>query len=72
MEIKRLKIRVRLKRWNIRNMDIKSLKKAARQTIGPELNKRIDQIIKTGLLKLKMILKFIGENSIAIILVKII
>ena len=30
--------------------DIKSLKKAARQTIGPELEKRIQMIIDTGLL----------------------
>ena len=33
--------------------DIKSLKKAARQTIGPELKKRIEQIINTGLLEIK-------------------
>ena len=33
--------------------DIKSLKKAARQNIGPELNKRIKQIIETSLLELK-------------------
>ena len=32
--------------------DIKSLKKAARQTIGPELEKRINIIIDTGLIKL--------------------
>ena len=32
--------------------DIKSLKKAARQTIGPELEKRIQMIIDTGLIEL--------------------
>jgi ATP-dependent RNA helicase SUPV3L1/SUV3 len=33
--------------------DIKSLKKAARQTVGPELEKRIHIIIDTGLLEIK-------------------
>ena len=33
--------------------DIKSLKKAARQTVGPELQKRIQSIINTGLIDLK-------------------
>ena len=33
--------------------DIKSLKKAARQTIGPELEKRIQIIIDTGLIEIK-------------------
>ena len=33
--------------------DIKSLKKAARQTVGPELEKRIKIIIDTGLLEIK-------------------
>ena len=33
--------------------DIKSLKKAARQNVSPEILKRIQQIIKTGLLDLK-------------------
>ena len=33
--------------------DIKSLKKAARQTVGPELKKRIQSIIDTGLLEIK-------------------
>ena len=32
--------------------DIKSLKKAARQTIGPELERRIQSIIDTGLIQL--------------------
>ena len=33
--------------------DIKSLKKAARQTVGPELQKRIQEIIDTGLIEIK-------------------
>ena len=33
--------------------DIKSLKKAARQTVGPELQKRIQLIIDTGLVEIK-------------------
>jgi ATP-dependent RNA helicase SUPV3L1/SUV3 len=33
--------------------DIKSLKKAARQTVGPELKKRIKSIIDTGLVEIK-------------------
>jgi ATP-dependent RNA helicase SUPV3L1/SUV3 len=33
--------------------DIKSLKKAARQTVGPELKKRIQSIIDTGLIEIK-------------------
>ena len=35
--------------------DIKSLKKAARQTVGPELQKRIHSIINTSLIEIKMI-----------------
>jgi ATP-dependent RNA helicase SUPV3L1/SUV3 len=33
--------------------DIRSLKKAARQTVGPELQKRIQSIIDTGLIEIK-------------------
>jgi ATP-dependent RNA helicase SUPV3L1/SUV3 len=33
--------------------DIKSLKKAARQTVGPELKKRIQLIMETGLIEVK-------------------
>ena len=33
--------------------DIKSLKKTARQTVGPELKKRIQSIIDTGLIEIK-------------------
>ncbi len=43
--------------------DIKSLKKAARKTIGPELQKRIQMIIDTGLLDLKSDFKVYWENS---------
>ena len=38
--------------------DIKSLKKAARQTIGPELEKRIESIIETKLIELNSDFKF--------------
>ena len=44
-KLKGLKLELDLKLGALDN-DIKSLKKAARQTIGPELNKRIDEIIK--------------------------
>ena len=43
--------------------DIKSLKKAARKTIGPELEKRIQIIIDTGLLDLKSDFKVYWNNS---------
>ena len=43
--------------------DIKSLKKAARKTIGPELEKRIQMIIDTGLLYLKSDFKIYWNNS---------
>ncbi len=43
--------------------DIKSLKKAARKTIGPELEKRIQIIIDTGLLDLKNDFKVYWNNS---------
>ncbi len=42
--------------------DIKSLKKAARLSIGPELNKRIKQIIDTGLLEIKNDFKIYWEK----------
>ncbi|MDC3024882.1 helicase-related protein [Candidatus Pelagibacter sp.] len=50
-EIKGLKLELDLKKGALET-DIKSLKKAARQTIGPELEKRIQSIIDTGLIKL--------------------
>ena len=42
--------------------DIKSLKKAARQTIGPELEKRIQIIIDTGLIELNNDFKIYWNN----------
>jgi len=51
-KLKGLKLELDLKMGTL-EADIKSLKKAARQSIGPELSKRIKQIIDTGLLKIK-------------------
>jgi ATP-dependent RNA helicase SUPV3L1/SUV3 len=42
--------------------DIKSLKKAARQTVGPELLKRIQSIIDTGLIEIKDDFKIYWKN----------
>jgi len=42
--------------------DIKSLKKAARQNVGPEIINRINQIIKTNLIELKNDFKIYWEN----------
>ncbi len=42
--------------------DIKSLKKAARQNVGPEIIKRINQIIDTGLIELKDDYKIYWKN----------
>ncbi len=43
--------------------DIKSLKKAARQTVGPELEKRIQTIIETGLIELNEDFKIYWNHS---------
>ena len=51
-KLKGLKLELDLKIGTL-DTDIKSLKKAARQSIGPELNKRIKQIIDTNLLEIK-------------------
>ena len=51
-KLKGLKLELDLKLGALDN-DIKSLKKAARQTIGPELNKRIDEIIKNESIEIK-------------------
>ena len=51
-KINGLKLELDLKKGALET-DIKSLKKAARQTIGPELEKRIEIIIDTGLIELK-------------------
>ena len=50
--LKGLKFEMDLKVGALEN-DIKSLKKAARQTVGPELQKRIGSIIETGLIEIK-------------------
>ena len=50
-KIKGLKLELDLKKGALET-DIKSLKKAARQTVSPELEKRIQIIIDTGLIKL--------------------
>ena len=42
--------------------DIKSLKKAARQTVGPELQKRIQAIVDTGLIEIKDDFKIYWKN----------
>jgi len=42
--------------------DIKSLKKAARQTVGPELKKRIQSILDTGLIEIKSDFKIYWKN----------
>ncbi len=43
--------------------DIKSLKKASRQTVMPEIQKRINQIIETNLIEIKNDLKIYWNNS---------
>ncbi len=50
-KLKGLKLELDLKVGTL-DTDIKSLKKAARLSIGPELNKRIKEIIETGLLEI--------------------
>tara|TARA_Y100000590_G_scaffold207730_1_gene235265 strand:+ start:1129 stop:3615 length:2487 start_codon:yes stop_codon:yes gene_type:complete len=50
--LKGLKLKLDLK-VDALDADIKSLKKAARQSVGPEIIKRINQIIDTGLIELK-------------------
>ena len=50
--LKGLKLELDLKTGTL-DTDLKSLKKAARQSIGPELSKRINQIIDTGLIEIK-------------------
>ena len=50
-KINGLKLELDLKKGALET-DIKSLKKAARQTVGPELEKRIQSIVETGLIEL--------------------
>jgi len=56
-----LKLELDLKKGDL-DTDIKSLKKAARQTIGPELEKRIQIIIETGLIELNNDFKIYWNN----------
>ena len=64
-KINGLKLELDLKKGALET-DIKSLKKAARQTVGPELQKRIDTIIDTGLIELNEDFKiYWGKSPIA-------
>jgi len=60
-KIKGLKLELDLKKGALET-DIKSLKKAARQTITPELEKRIQSIIDTGLIELNEDFKIYWNN----------
>ena len=60
-KINGLKLELDLKKGALET-DIKSLKKAARQTIGPELEKRIQTIIDTGLIMLNDDFKIYWNN----------
>ncbi len=60
-KINGLKLELDLKKGALET-DIKSLKKAARQTIGPELNKRVQIIIDTGLIEVKDDFKIYWKN----------
>jgi ATP-dependent RNA helicase SUPV3L1/SUV3 len=62
-KINGLKLELDLKKGALET-DIKSLKKAARQTIGPELEKRIQNIIDTGLIELNDDFKICWNNFI--------
>ena len=64
-KLKGLKLELDLKADTL-DTDIKSLKKAAKQSIGPELNRRIKQITNAGLLEIKDDFKiYWGKFSIA-------
>ena len=60
-KINGLKLELDLKKGALET-DIKSLKKAARQSIGPELEKRIQTIIDTGLIELNDDFKIYWNN----------
>ena len=60
-KINGLKLELDLKKGALET-DIKSLKKAARQTIGPELERRIQNIIDTGLIELNNDFKIYWNN----------
>ena len=61
-ELKGLKLNLDLKIDSL-DTDIKSLKKASRQGVGPELIKRINQIINSNILKLKEDFKIYWGND---------
>ena len=61
-ELKGLKLNLDLKIDSL-DTDIKSLKKASRQGVGPELIKRINQIINSNVLKLKEDFKIYWGND---------
>ena len=61
-KINGLKLKLDLKKGALET-DIKSLKKAARQSVGPELEKRIQIIIETDLIELKDDFKIYWNNS---------
>ena len=61
-KINGLKLELDLKKGALET-DIKSLKKAARQTVGPELTKRIQTIIETGLIELQNDFKIYWNKS---------
>ena len=60
-QLKGLKLELDLKIGAL-DTDIKSLKKAARQNVGPEILNRIKQIKKTGLINLKNDFKIYWKN----------
>ncbi len=60
--LKGLKLQLDLK-VDALDADIKSLKKAARQNVGPEIINRIQQIIDTGLIELKDDFKIYWRND---------
>ena len=60
--LKGLKLQLDLK-VDALDTDIKSLKKAARQNVGPEIIRRIQQIIDTGLIELKDDFKIYWRND---------
>ena len=62
-KINGLKLELDLKKGALET-DIKSLKKAARQSVGPELERRIQIIIDTGIIELKEDFKLYWNNSI--------
>ncbi|MDA7565734.1 helicase-related protein [Candidatus Pelagibacter sp.] len=60
-DLKGLRFEIDLKAGALET-DIKSLKKAARQTVGPELQKRIQSIIDTRLIEIKDDFKIYWKN----------